>query len=468
VIVGEHLLAALDFAARETMLFAGIGFLIGGVDDLAVDLVFLCLRLIRWWRLGAAPAATLEDLPSSSAPRHLAIFVAAWDESAVIGKMLRTALDRFDYPRYRIHVGVYPNDRATIDAVAAVAAGDRRINMVIGPDDGPTTKAACLNAVWHALLRGEAEGAPRAAAIVLHDAEDMVDAGEPRVYDAHLGTYSIVQVPVIPLPTRGSPWVSGHYLDEFAEAHAKQMIVRQALGAGMPLAGTGCAIRRDAMDALAAARGGQPFDAASLVEDYEMGLTIAAMGGRGVLARVRTERGGPLVAVRAHFPDTVDAAVRQKARWMTGIALAGWDRVGWSRVLDWRDHWMRMRDRRAPVAVLILVAAYAALVLWAVTGLVHLASGADRAPVAAPMAWVLRINGALLVWRFLSRALFTGHSYGWREALMSIPRTFVGNLIALLAARRALTRYIGMLRGAATSWEKTAHVFPQEQESGPA
>ncbi|MEO5866422.1 MAG: glycosyl transferase family protein [Sphingomonas sp.] len=459
---------ALDWGAREAMLFAGAGFLIGGLDDLAVDLVFLWVRFRAWIVRALTDATTLDALPASDVPRHLAVFVAAWDESAVIGAMLRAALARFDYPDYRLHVGVYPNDRDTIDAVASVAVLDSRVHMVIGGDDGPTTKAACLNAVWHALLRSEAQGAPRAAAIVIHDAEDMVDPAELRVFDAWLDRYAVVQLPVIPLSCAGSPMVSGHYLDEFAEAHAKQLVVRQALGAGLPLAGTGCAIRRDAIDSLAAARGGQPFDAASLVEDYEMGLTIAAMGGQGALARVRTVAGGPLIAVRAHFPDTIDAAVRQKARWMAGIALAGWDRIGWSRALDWRDHWMRMRDRRAPIAVIVLVAAYAALVLWALSFGMHALSGVERVPIAWPLVLLLRINGLLLLWRLASRAFFTGRSYGTAEALRSVPRAFVGNIIALLAARRAFVRYIAMLRGAAAVWEKTARIFPQDlAEPGP-
>jgi adsorption protein B len=36
--------------------------------------------------------------------------------------------------------------------------------------------------------------------------------------------------------------ISGHYCDEFAEAHGKFMPVRQKLGASLPLAGVGCAI----------------------------------------------------------------------------------------------------------------------------------------------------------------------------------------------------------------------------------
>ncbi len=35
----------LDAAARETMLFAAAGLLIGGIDDLIVDLCFIVRRL---------------------------------------------------------------------------------------------------------------------------------------------------------------------------------------------------------------------------------------------------------------------------------------------------------------------------------------------------------------------------------------------------------------------------------------
>lgn len=68
-----------------------------------------------------------------------------------------------------------------------------------------------------------------------------------------------------------------------------------------------------------------------------------------------------MVAVRAFFPADLVAAVRQKARWMTGIALIGWDRTGWARPMALGDHWWRLRDRRGPLAMLVLAAAYLGL-----------------------------------------------------------------------------------------------------------
>lgn len=454
-------LGLIDAVARETLLFAAFGFLVGGIDDMVVDLLF-GWRLVRKRLVRPAPLARLSigDYPVEPDAGRIALFVAAWDEAAVIGDMLAVTLARLDYPDYRIYVGTYPNDCATIDAVAAIATGDDRIRLVIGPDDGPTTKAGCLNTLWHALVREERAGEPAARAVVIHDAEDLVHPAELRIFDRLIRRHWAVQLPVLPLVDQGSRWVSGHYCDEFAEAHAKQLVVRQVLGAGLPLAGVGCAIARQALDAIAARRGGSPFDADSLTEDYELGLAIAALGGSGIIARIPEVPGGPVAAVRAYFPATLDAAVKQKARWMTGIAFAGWDRIGWSRGFDLVEHWMRMRDRRAPLAVLVTAAAYLALVSWAFSLLLHWLLGVVPPPLAAPPA-LLAINMAMLAWRLMVRAVFTGRAYGRVEAMRSVPRALVGNIIALLAARRAVMRYISMLRGRSAIWDKTAHKFPE-------
>ncbi len=448
----------IDAFARETLLFASVGLFIGGMDDLLVDLIFIGERL----RQGRKHRLSIATLPAPTSTGRIAVFVAAWDEAAVIGDMLSTALDRYDHDDYRIYVGVYPNDCETIDAVAAVAERDARVRLVIGMRDGPTTKADCLNTIWHAMRRDDAREAIGTKAIALHDAEDVVHAQELRVFDSLIDQYEVVQLPVLPLVLRGSRLVSGHYADEFAESHTKQIVVRTALGAGMPLAGTGCAIAPDVLAMIAQARGGDPFDASSLTEDYELGLRLAELGARGIFARIATADAGTVVAVRAYFPGTMRESIRQKTRWMTGIALAGWDRTGWARPRAFADHWMRMRDRRAPLAVVVLAVAYVAMPLWATSLVLHWLIGEPAPPVSAyPTAfWLFVANAALLGWRLALRMLFTGRSYGFREALWSLPRFVVGNLVSLIAAPNAVLRYIGMLRGAAPVWDKTRHEFP--------
>jgi adsorption protein B len=72
---------------------------------------------------------------------------------------------------------------------------------------------------------------------------------------------------------------------------------------------------------------------------------------------------------------------------------------------------------------------------------------------------LLTVNGWLLAWRILMRAGFTTSAYGLAEGLRSVPRLVVGNVIAMLAAARAVSLHMG---GGATRWDKTRHIFPAE------
>ncbi|MEO6198892.1 MAG: glycosyltransferase [Sphingomicrobium sp.] len=316
--------------AGELALFAGVGFLFFALNDLAVDIVYFARRL---WRSATVytrfPRAFASAFPTPEKPGFIAIFVPAWDESAVIASMLRAALARIDHQDYRIFVGHYRNDPGTGAAVAGV--DDPRIESVTAEVDGPTTKADCLNYLYDSLVAYETGHGLSAKAVVLHDAEDVVHPLELRIFDRLIEQSAVVQLPVLPLPDSGSRWISGHYCDEFAEAHVKELVVREAVGAAIPLAGVACAISRRALAALAAMQEGRPFIENSMTEDYEIGLRIGDLGLKTMFARIPArpgERG--VVASRGHFPASLGAAVRQKARWLGGIALSGWDRLGWS------------------------------------------------------------------------------------------------------------------------------------------
>ncbi|WP_084583955.1 glycosyl transferase family protein [Sphingomonas azotifigens] len=446
----------LDCVVRELTMFAAVVFMLGGVDDVAVDILYFYHSVTR---RGQRPL--LNDEGDTRCEHRFAVFVPAWDEASVIGPMLRASLARWSGDAYRIYVGTYPNDPSTIAAVLQVADADARVRLVIGPRAGPTTKADCLNALWAALERDAAAEGATFTAVVLHDAEDVVHPLELAVYAAWIGDHGAVQVPVAPLCQPGSRLVSGHYLDEFAQSHGATLPVRQMLGASLPLAGVGCAIRCDLLRRIAADRG-QPFDAASLTEDYELGLTLRALGARSAFVCVPEWAGGAPVAVRAYFPATVDAAVRQKARWMAGIALSGWDRTGWGRRWDVGDHWMRMRDRRVALAMPVLAIAYAALCLWGLALAWHALAGAPLPSLPSWLGGALLINLLLLAWRWGMRTLLVVRRHGWREGVWAAPRMLVANYIGLLAARRALWIYGRLLAGGPLRWDKTAHAFPTE------
>lgn len=449
---GEPLALAtllLALVAREGLWLGASIICLNSLDDLAIDLLWPVAFVARP-RLPPPPAV----------PGRFALLVPAWDEGAVIADMMLSTCDRLDHPDWCLFVGVYPNDPATQAAVASVA--DPRIRTVVTSRPGPTTKADCLNHLWRAALaEAQASGRPFRA-IVLHDAEDMVHPDELALFDRALERFAMVQLPVRPLVSATGPWVSGHYLDEFAGTHMRDMMVRSWLGAPVPSSGVGTAIAVQALEALDGGRG-EPFDPDCLTEDYELGYRLHAAGFRAAMVRHRGARG--LVCVRAYFPDTLGAAVRQKARWLTGIALLGWDRLGW--LGGRRAHWMLLRDRKGvPLAVLTL-AGYGVALLVALHG--ALAALAPRAePLLDParhgaLALLLGLSGLVLAWRLFWRMVFTWAAAGPWQAMLAIPRAAVANLINALAALRALDRYrAGLATGRPPAWDKTQHRFPDQ------
>jgi len=447
----------LSRLAAELALFAGVGFLLFALNDLAVDIIYFARSIWRSITIYSRyPRAFASALHQPADEGLIAILVPAWDEAPVIAPMLRATLDRLDYSDYRIFVGVYQNDPATAAAVATVA--DPRLEVVTVPANGPTTKADCLNYLYDALIEFEIGSHRSAKAVVLHDAEDVVHPLELRTFNLLIDRAAVVQLPVLPLPDPNSRWIAGHYCDEFAEAHVKELVVREAIGAAVPLAGVGCAIARRPLAELAALQEGRPFARASITEDYEIGLRLGALGYKTMFVRLPVEPGSRgVVASRGHFPSSLGDAVRQKARWLGGIALAGWDRLGWSGGIG--ERWMRLRDRRGPMAALLLIAGYTAALLWSQIWVAEAIGAPVQVQMDPALVLLLKVNGGLLAWRVLMRACFTASAYGWGEGLRSVPRLVIGNIIAVLASFRALSRHLARDN---IRWDKTRHIFPAE------
>lgn len=446
------LLEWLALAERELILFAGVFFLLSALDELAMDGTWAWLRLtgrINRRRVNRA------DLARQPLRGPAAVLIPAWQEADVIAATIRHALAVWPQDALRLYVGVYCNDAATIEAILHGAGNDRRLRLVIHDRAGPTTKADCLNRLYAAMAADERRTGLACRMVLMQDAEDMVDPAALALLDQALDDAEFVQLPVLPAPQVRSRWIGSHYCEEFAEAHGKGMVVRDALGTGLPAAGVGCAFARPLLARIAALRGQDgPFSVESLTEDYELGLGIHAAGGRSRFLRVRGED-GHLVATRACFPDQLEAAVRQKARWVHGIALQGWDRLGWTgNVLDC---WMRLRDRRGPINALVLFTGYALLVLSGVLTTVQ-GLGAQRPWIDDPLVRMLLLaNLASFAWRALMRLVFTTREYGLAEGCRALLRVPLANIIAIMAGRRALVAYIRTLAGAPPQWDKTAH-----------
>lgn len=372
----------------------------------------------------------------------------------MIGATVGHALDAWPQAGLRLYVGCYRNDPATVEAVLHAARGDPRLRLVIHRAGGPTTKADCLNRLYRALGDDERRTGEDFRMVLLHDAEDMVDPAALGVLDAALEEADFIQLPVRPEPQPDSRWIAGHYCEEFAESHAKSLVVRTALAAGLPAAGVGCAFSRTMLGRMALGHGGAPFSVESLTEDYELGLRIKMLGGRSRFLRLRGED-GLLVATRACFPAQLGPAVRQKTRWIHGIAFQGWDRLGWS--AHPAELWMRMRDRRGPLTAIVLAAGYLLLAVFAILQLAAF-GGFERPLAPDPVTrTLLEINFASFALRAATRFGFTAREYGLAEGLRALARIPVANVITIMAGRRALFAYLGTFFGAPPRWDKTRH-----------
>ncbi|MCC6924995.1 glycosyl transferase family protein [Novosphingobium sp.] len=448
---------ALDWlllVERELLAFSAFWFCIGLLDEFAIDLAYLGLRLkgrIQTPRLPVGYGAEPLSGPC-------AVMIPAFGESQVIGTTIGHMLASWPQRELTLYIGCYSNDPATVAAAIAASADDLRLRLVLLGARGPTTKADCLNRLYAALCADEERQGRHFVNVLLHDAEDMVHPCALQAVDTALVLRDFVQLPVRPEPQDSSRWIAGHYSDEFAENHAKGMVVRAALGASIPAAGVGCGFSRAALGQLAERRAAEgefgPFAPECLTEDYELGMMLSRQGRGSAFLRLRDDA-GQLVATRSYFPNRLDAAVRQKTRWVHGIAFQGWDRMGWS--FRPVDVWMALRDRRGPLTALVLASAYLLLVLDAVLIGLHALGMVNVLALSWPLKSMLLASFIGFLWRAMSRAVFTAREYGWREGLRAVLRIPVANVIAIMAGRRALGAYFRSLQDGQVTWDKTVH-----------
>jgi len=459
---GWTLVEWLLLIERELLVFAAFWFLIGSIDELLVDGIWFALRLNP-----QNHTPRLDWQPGEIAPiGKVAVFVAAWREAEVIGATIERMLSSWAAQDFVLYIGCYGNDPATVAAAVAAGAHDPRLRVVIHENFGPTTKADCLNRLYRALCADEARRGMRFHGVVLHDSEDMVHPMEMTLIDQALSQVDFVQLPVHPEIPEGTHWIAGHYCDEFADSHARQMVVRDWLGAAIPAAGVSCGFARDMLDTLVGQRAlrgkhgsvlGGPFASECFTEDYELGMLIKRMGGTSRFLRCR-DADGELIGTRSYFPDTLVAAVKQKTRWIHGICLQSWDRLGWNR--SWVDRWMMLRDRRGPLTALVLFSGYALALVEGLLAVARWYYGKDM-PVLAGDTFGIRVGMALCaaaaVWRIIMRFVFTTREYGVAEGRWAIARQPLANVIMIMAGRRAVFAYCRTLVGFKVAWEKTEH-----------
>ncbi len=467
-------------ATKALIVAVSVIFLVSGLDDLFIDLCYMGKRLFRRFTACSSDIALDEARVMRAPEKPLAVMIPAWDESAVIRPMLENTLRTLRYGNFTLFVGTYPNDPATHKEVDDVVRRHPNVVRIVCPNNGPTNKADCLNWIYQGIRDYEREHAVRFEIFVMQDCEDVIHPLCYKLFNYLIPAKDMVQLPVMSLPPRWWDFTAGHYLDEFAQGHYKDMVVRELLDGNIPSAGVGTAFSRRACETVARCNRGALFSIHSLTEDYDFGLSFKQHGltqcfvkfavTRTVRARSlltggrRLKRVREYVGVREYFPSRLGASIRQKSRWVVGIVFQGWATLGWRGGLARK--YMLYRDRKALITNIANMLGY--VVVAVVTGFWLASTYAESCPCYPPLVepgsptwYIILANTALFSWRLGLRAYCVARIHGWEQSLLSAPRIVWGNVVNFAATLRAVKLYLTYVRtGRNITWDKTAHQYP--------
>jgi bacteriophage N4 adsorption protein B len=222
---GEFL-AATDKVVALLLLPLTLWIIVSGADDLFVDIAGAVAH-IRNRRRYRPIRPELLRAPQS----RIAVFVPCWRESSVIAQMVESNRERIQYRNYSIFIGAYPNDPATVEIAGRLRRSHANVHVAMCPHAGPSSKADCLNWIYQHMLVHERDGGVRFDVIVTHDAEDVIHPDALHWINWYAGSYDMVQIPVLPVPTSLGKWTHGVYCDEFSEYQFRDMPARQQMGA---------------------------------------------------------------------------------------------------------------------------------------------------------------------------------------------------------------------------------------------
>ena len=276
-----------------SMIAISVAINISSLDDIFIDVIAFGIT-----RGGLPKTAKSVEVPS------IGVFIANWHEEEVLGKMVEGNLARIPYMTVSLYLGVYPNDTGTLSVARNLAEKHPiRVTVIVNRMQGPTSKGQMLNEMFKQVFEGSGESPD---IVVLHDSEDVIDPRTFEVYGAYaqLG-YDFIQVPVFSL-NRGRALIASTYMDEFAERHTREMIVRNAVGATIPSAGVGTGVTRKLIQHFLATRK-QVLMSGTVTEDYILGVEAKRAGFKAAFAAVSADdpRGLDFVATRVLSQDSI-------------------------------------------------------------------------------------------------------------------------------------------------------------------
>ena len=394
---------------------------------------------------------------ASSRPA-VGIFVANWHEADVLEAMVDGNLCAISYRPLKFYLGVYPNDDATWRAAnRAASTHPDLVEVIVNRLDGPTSKGQMLNEMF-AVVFGQRTNAPELS--VIHDSEDVIDPRSFDLYASLSATHQFIQIPVFSLNSRHRSAVAATYMEEFAERHTREMVLRAAVGAAIPSAGVGTCLHRDLILNFLSTRG-HVLRPACVTEDYLLGVEAHRAGFRCtfVMARSGMPPEDPIIATREYFPKSFGASVRQKTRWVYGICFEGMRQLGWS-----KDPWLAYflyRDRKSLVTNLLPPFALALFGLTLISG----AHSTEMGPIGSQvLAYLLVINTCAIALRLYIKHTSFRYVYERSDLVGVSLRWPVAIAVNAIAVFRAWRTFVVEARLATRpiAWAKTVHELPPD------
>jgi adsorption protein B len=426
---------------------------ISGIDDTVIDILYWFHR----WKY----KKTLPELKKiNSVPENsIALIICAWKEYRVIERTITYALSKINYSNYNIFIGVYPNDTKTLEVVNKIAKKNNKVIVCVNSNEGPTTKADNLNNVYEILKETEYRNHKQFDMVLIHDSEDFIHSQSLKLFNYIISHQNIdaVQIPVVPIKDKKGKFIHRIYCDGFAEVHTKDMIVRQALNAFIPFAGTGMAFKRDLFEFLEN-NYGQVFNEHNLTEDYELGLKLHKMGYKTCFVNMLSNYKNEItrIATKEYFPNNFWAAVKQRSRWTAGICFQNWKIHKWEG--SFKTKYFLLRDRKtifSNLMVLLNTIVFSAFIIYIAQIILEQKLLEEIIKIDITLWYLLWACFGFLIMRLTHRFLFTYNWYGFKYAVFSLIRITVDNFINFFATLRAIKVFASMKQKIV--WESTEH-----------
>lgn len=436
-----------------------VGIILCSLDDLFIDFVSLMhnLKPDRLDQKGLAQLAGLKE-------KRIAIIVANWHEEEVISAMIRGNLNQVKYSNYTFFLGVYPNDLETWAEAKKLEKEFSQVQVVVNSLPGPTSKGQMLNQMVHAILRWNQHCADNHSPdsydlIMMQDSEDVLHPLALQVANQAADENDFVQFPVFSFERKTTDFIGGSYLDEFAEVHLRDLLVRAKIGAAIPSAGVGTMIGVPLAARIVDAQGDLFMDS-SLTEDYVLGLSVHKWQGRSsfrCLYQIRPDGSKDFIATREYFPNQLGASIRQKTRWTVGIVFQSTALIDGPMTLP--NVFFFLRDKKGLVSGFTFFFNLLTLFLT-------ILFPQELGSLADPL---LYFSISMIAWRTFRTFRYTLMLSNWKQAFLSLLRQPVRSFINSWAAVRATYQYSQHLRTKESlKWEKTKHLLPEGFGNTPA